>query len=78
MMLYWEAMFQIPNSGTQSREVYAFVDEVTIDKIAKVKFYADKNKESHLFDLDFVISDPEKAYDELLKLDYFKKYKDMR
>lgn len=71
-MLTWNANFQIPNSGAQALNVYAFA-EYPVDGMSVVKFYADEEKEIFLFDRLFDV-DSNRVYESLAELEYFEKY----
>jgi len=48
-MLYWKADFQIPDSGAQSAEVFAFCQLNDEQTVITVEFYADNSKQNLLF-----------------------------
>lgn len=67
-MLYWKANFQIPNSGTQSAEVFILV------KNKEVEFYSDQQTENLLFKKEYMIPEDANGYDYLLSLEEFANY----
>lgn len=71
-MLYWNANFQIPNSGIQAAEVYAILGEDNY-----VNFYADKELMRFLFDKKYNFPTNIDPYDYLLSLEEFSNYTKM-
>lgn len=69
-MLYWQANFQIPNSGVQSAEVY-----VIVKNDEDVDFYADNNLSIFLFQKKYTFPTNIDRYDYLLSLDEFSEYR---
>lgn len=69
-MIRWEANFQIPNSGTQTKEVFVIVDEDN----RTVKFYGDREQRIHIMDKQYMIPFGMNPYQYLLSLDEFKEY----
>lgn len=74
-MLYWNANFQIPNSGIQVADIFAIVDESSTANILVVKFYAEETKITMLFQKEYIASNVTNPYEYLLTLDDFKKFK---
>lgn len=68
-MLYWYANFQIPNSGSQSAEVFVIVDDEK-----SVNYYADNELTTHLFSKEYTFPEHIDEYDFLLSLDEFSQY----
>lgn len=71
MMLYWQANFQIPNSGVQSAEVYVVAENT--DEGVTANFYSDSTRQNLLFTKYYpkTTIDP---YDYLLSLEEFSNY----
>lgn len=67
-MLYWNANFQIPNSGVQAKDVYVVVVENRAD------FYADKELKNLLFSKDYIFPAGVNPIDHLLSLPEFENY----
>lgn len=69
-MLYWNANFQIPNSGVQAKDVYAIA---TLEDKLIVKFYADIEQKTFLFQREYnlISGDP---YQYLLSLEEYSNY----
>lgn len=72
-MLTWKANFQIPNSGVQAREVFAYAD-APVEGAVLVKFYAEADQSVHLFDMSFEIGATEDVEAALSALEYFSEY----
>jgi hypothetical protein len=72
-MLYWNANFQIPNSGVQALDVYAVLSGDSEGKTI-VDFYADQYGKNLLFTKEFYIPPNVSPYAYLLELEYFKNY----
>ena len=72
-MLYWNANFQIPNSGVQAAHVYAVAEQD--DKNIVVSFYSDELTQNLLFVKEFLMTETnEDIYDFLLGLEAFSEY----
>jgi hypothetical protein len=73
-MIRWFSNFQIPESGIQTRWVYAIQQHQDTDTVT-VGFYADPNRVTHLYDRKFP-SPPlgVNLDDYLLKLPEFSQY----
>lgn len=72
-MLYWNANFQIPNSGVQAADVYAVATKE--DNTVLVSFYADPFLLNTLFSKEYEApEDIEDLYSYLLTLDEFANY----
>lgn len=67
-MLYWKANFQIPNSGSQSAEVFVLIDNDTVE------FYSDSRSENLLFTKEYSFPEEIDPYDFLLSLEDFSNY----
>lgn len=70
-MLFWQANFQIPNSGVQSEQVYAIVEDNTTGIV--VNFYSDNTQQHLLFSKNYP-STSLNPYDYLLSLEEFSNY----
>lgn len=68
-MLYWNANFQIPNSGVQAADVYAVIEG------NEVKFYGDKSLTILLFAKNYTFDGVQDPYNYLLGLEEFANYK---
>lgn len=72
-MLYWNANFQIPNSGAQAADVYVVASEEN-DRI-KATFYSDSILSNVLFIKEYDMpEDVEDFYSYLLSLDEYQNY----
>lgn len=67
-MLYWQANFQIPNSGVQAFEVFAIADTNS------VKYYADRQQTILLFEKFVDFPENQDKYEYLLTLPEFEPY----
>lgn len=70
-MLYWNANFQIPNSGVQAADVFAVVDDSSTANNLVVKCYAEKNQINMLFEKEYIAYNVTNPYEYLLTLDDF-------
>ena len=70
MTLHWQANFQIPNSGTQARDVYVFIEEDG----KTVKLYGNLEKDIFVSEKVYEFPDNVDPYDYLLSLDEFANY----
>lgn len=72
-MLYWNANFQIPNSGVQAAEVYVIASEE--DGKVKAVHYSDNLLSNILFINEYnSTGDEQDLYSYLLTLDEFANY----
>lgn len=72
-MLFWQANFQIPNSGVQTAEVYVEAD--LRDDVIEAVFYGDRDKANLLFSKEYeVVDESTDVYEYLLSLDDFANY----
>lgn len=69
-MIRWEANFQIPNSGVQTKEVFVFVE----DDLKTVKLYGDMQKTIQISEKQYNIPYGIDPYTYLLSLEEFKNY----
>ena len=67
-MLYWNANFQIPNSGVQAANVYATVKDNVVN------FYADIDQTILLFSKEYNFTGIANPYEYLLTLDEYSNY----
>lgn len=67
-MLYWNANFQIPNSGTQCRDVYIIVDG------NEIKYYSEKELVNNFLSETENFPSNVNVYDYLLTLEKFNQY----
>lgn len=70
-MLYWNAQFQIPNSGVQAAEVFVLAEKA--NDVVSAKFYMDKSLNTLLFEKQYEANGLD-AYEHLLSLDDFKQF----
>lgn len=68
-MIYWNANFQIPNSGWQAADVYVFINEEN-----NIEFYSDKQKTNLLFTKELIFPNVVDKYEYLLSLKEFEYY----
>lgn len=67
-MLYWNANFQIPNSGVQCKDVYVVVEENLI------KYYSEKELLNNFLTEEHNFPSNVDRYDYLLTLEKFSQY----
>lgn len=72
-MLVWEANFQIPNSGTQSRYVFLIADKS--EETTILSFYSDEDGKNLLWSEEIdVPNSVVNVYDYLLSLEKYQSY----